>query len=393
MAAIQMLMQSGLATVTNLLNEYVSANWHRFYRGEMVSSTVQTITAGNSTLSRDNNTNNSYMTVFEPYSLSNVPLSFANSTIFYFEYKIDPFAGAQGGLSAAAPFSPTFGINTTTINNGNSGANTVYQEQHPDIANAYYFDGGQYQAASGIFQFEFDAPVIYDFRPILGTNASPPINGFGLQTRSLTVANVPYDCRTVTGARFYQNGFGTFSNSPSILVMPGSWTLVPGSDSGPTIFQPSKVGEILLSPPVDVTGFVMDQSSTTFSVQPGDLVIGTTMGTGVNSTEVHPNSIADGDNILPIYSWTRRRVLNANMVCTHGLSMWFSTVSKTYTVNRAINQLPGARYLVYRYNPNLIPSAPPPASAPPPPPPPPSGPGGGGSEGSIDDPNFNTQLN
>jgi hypothetical protein len=67
---------------------------------------------------------------------------------------------------------------------------------------------------------------------------------------------------------------------------------------------------------------------------------------------IFKNAIPSGDVKL-MYTWNRARVLNGGNNA-HGMSIWFSKVDATYSVSRAIDQYPGSRFLVFRYDPTGV---------------------------------------
>ena len=319
MSMVQMIMHSALNATS--LTDYMtsSGNWAKFYKGQMVTTSTNIVTAGNVSYGYDDQSSNSFYSVVADYSLADIPFNYSNSTIIYLEYKVSPFFDTNaGGFSSVAPRSPKFGV--TSIYNVNANANpyTAYEEAFPNPAGVYYL-----------------------------TDLNDAVNVYGnyaMQARSVSVANVPINPKDITSTVFYQNGFNNASDSPSTLTIPGYWRKV--SDSGATGFSYDVVASVEgESQTVYQYGNIIDTDTpATFSVKEGDLVIATTM------LAKHPvNAIPSGDVKL-LYTWNRARVLNGGNNA-HGMSIWFSTVDAAYSVSRAIDQYPGARFLVFRYDP------------------------------------------
>jgi len=328
MSMIQMIMHS--AQNSTSLSDYMTSagNWAKFYKGQMVTTSTNIVTAGNVSYGYDDQSSNSFYSVVANYSLADLPFSYANSTIIYLEYKVSPISATNsGGFSTSAPKSPKFGV--TSIYNVNANANpyTAYQEAFQSPASAYYLTD-------------------------LGAAVSM-YGDYAMQARSVAVANVPINPKDITSTVFYQNGYNNTSDSPSTLTIPGYWRKV--SDSGETGFRydvvASSEGE---SQTIYQYGFIIDTDTpATFTVKEGDLIIATTM------LAKHPvNAIPSGDVKL-MYTWNRARLVNGASNA-HGMSIWFSKVDATYSVSRAIDQYPGARFLVFRYDPTgVAPSLPP----------------------------------
>jgi hypothetical protein len=238
------------------------------------------------------------------------------------EYKVTSLNAPNiGGFSSGNSKSPKYGVTSIYSINANANPSIVYQEAFPDARLAYY------SVAENI-----------------GVSMS---STHGMQARSLAVANVPINPKDITSTLFYQNGFGILSASPSTLVMPGYWRKI--GDSGATAFRYGIVGSADGGEGTyDVYGNIIDTDTpATFSVQAGDLVIATTM-----LAKHVVNAVAGGD-IQQIFSWTRNRVISGGQNA-HGMSIWISKVSTTYSISRAIDQYPGARFLVFRYDPTGV---------------------------------------
>jgi hypothetical protein len=310
MSAIQAVLHRNNANIINIQN-YVVANWSRFYKGQVVTPDARVKNWSTDTLGYDENAVNEFTDISFSFSLSDIPLEYPISTIFYHEYKVEPIESISSATySSAAQFNPVFGVTTTDKNNFNARPITIFQERHPDPLLAEYDDG---------------------IRTTMYSN-------FGMQIKSLNVAQIENNSKTVIGTKFYQNGFNIQSDSPSVLLLPGFWSRV--IDSGATTFT-----QRYNSP--DYTNYYsMDiTTSATFSVTVGDLVIATTM------LEKHPYTAVDIGDIDLVYSWTRNRTVNGG-TAGHGLSLWFSNVDATYNVSRAITDYPASRFVVYRYDPN-----------------------------------------
>lgn len=307
------------------LADYITTdgNWAKFYKGQMVTAGTNTNTAGNVTYGLDNQTTNSFMTIASTYSLTDIPVNYPSSTIFYLEYKVNSKGSPnQGGFSSAAPFSPKYGVRTIYSINANANPYTAYAESAPAVPETFYL-----------------SPTFGNYVSMYGN--------YGMQARSVAVANVPIKAQDIIGTTFYQNGVNTESDSPSTLVMPGYWRRV--GDSGSTTFTSEVVdtgaGE---SGDYPIYGTVMNTTTpATFAVEPGDLVIATTM------LAKHPiDSVPSGD-VRRVFSWTRNRLVSGRQNA-HGMSIWISKETKTYSISRAIDQYPGSRFLVFRYDPTGI---------------------------------------
>ena len=328
MSVVQMIM-AGLR-YPNSLSDYISSsgNWAKFYKGQMVTTSTNTVSAGNVTYGLDSQTSNSYYAVASTYNLLDIPFDYTNSTIFYMEYKVTSLNNPNnGGFSSATLKSPKYGVTSIYSINANANPSIVYQEAFPPAAGVYYFtDQNAYDSMYG---------------------------NYSMQARSVSVANVPINPKDITSTLFYQNGYNIASASPSTLVMPGYWRKV--EDSGATGFSYDVVGSVEgENQTVYQYGYIIDTSTPAiFSVQAGDLVIATTM------LAKHPLNVANGGDIQQIFSWTRNRIVGGGQNA-HGMSIWISKVSATYSVSRAIDQYPGARFLVFRYDPTGVAPALPP---------------------------------
>lgn len=328
MSMIQMIMHSA-QNATSLTDYMTSAgNWAKFYKGQMVTTSTNIVTAGNVSYGYDDQSSNSFYSVVANYSLADLPFSYANSTIIYLEYKVSPiFDPNTGGFSSAATKSPKFGVTSIYTVNANANPYTAYEESFPSPAGVYYFtDQNVYESVYG---------------------------NYAMQARSVSVANVPINPKDITSTVFYQNGYNDSSDSPSTLIIPGYWRKV--SDSGATSFRFDVVDSVQgENQYFEQYGNIIDTDTpATFTVKEGDLVVATTM------LAKHPvNAIPSGDVKL-MYTWNRARQLSGGYN-DHGMSIWFSKVDATYSVSRAINQYPGARFLVFRYDPaGVAPALPP----------------------------------
>jgi len=310
MSAIQAVLHRNNANIINIQN-YVVANWSRFYKGQVVTPDARVKNWSTATLGYDDNAVNEFTDISFSFSLSDIPLEYPISTIFYHEYKVEPINNINDTtFSSSAGFNPVFGVTTTDKNNFNARPITIFQELHPNPLVAEYFDGVR--------------TTMY--------------STFGMQSKSLTVAQIENNSKTVLGTKFYQNGYHFQSDSPSVFLLPGYWARV--MDSGSTAFTQR------YNSPDYTNYYTMDTvTSATFSVTVGDLVIGTTM------LEKHPYTAVDIADIDLIYSWTRNRTVDGG-TAGHGLSLWFSKVDATYDISRAIGDYPASRFVVYRYDPN-----------------------------------------
>jgi hypothetical protein len=321
MSVVQMIM-AGLR-YPNSLSDYISSsgNWAKFYKGQMVTTSTNTVSAGNVTYGLDSQTSNSYYAVASTYNLLDIPFDYTNSTIFYMEYKVTSVLDPNGGgFSSANLKSPKYGVTSIYSINANANPSIVYQEAFPASYSTYYLD---------------DQNV-----------AISMYSNYAMQARSVAVANVPINPKDITSTLFYQNGYNIASASPSTLVMPGYWRKV--DDSGATGFNYGVVSSVFAENQyIDQYGYIIDTNTpASFSVQAGDLVIATTM------LAKHPLNVVAGGDIQQIFSWTRNRLVNGENA--HGMSIWISKVSATYSVSRAIDQYPGARFLVFRYDPSGV---------------------------------------
>lgn len=315
--------------------QYVAANWTKFYKGQMVRSDVNKYSWGDTTLGLDGQSSNYYQSIVASYALSDIPLNYTNSTIFYMEYKTESTSSTNlGGFSSATAnrtLSPIYGVSSIYSINANANPDIVYTEAHPDAGYAYY------QSAPNVYETMY-----------------PGTATFAMQARSVAVARVPINIKDITEARFYQNSYNDTSSSPSILVMPGYWSTA--YDSGATTFTPTIVGGQEWTG--DIIGDVMDTTQASeIDVKAGDLIIGTTM------LEKHPVDAINPEYVTLVYSWTRNRANQGG----HGTSIWFSKVDAIFNISRAINQYPGSRFTVYRYNAAGV-AQPLPVVVPPPPP-------------------------
>lgn len=330
---VMQMMLNGLQYPVSL-TEYMTTNgnWAKFYKGQMVTANTNTNSVGNVTYGLDTQSSNSFMTIASTYSLVDIPVNYSSSTIFYLEYKVNSLGSPNlGGFSSTNQFSPKYGVRSIYAINANANPYTAYAETAPNASEIYYFDTNlNYYVAM--------------------------YSTYAMQARSVAVANVPIKSQDITATTFYQNGFNTESDSPSTLIMPGYWRKV--GDSGATTFSTEEVDSYINEggEPVPIYGTVMNTTTPAiFTVEPGDLVIATTM------LAKHPINAVPGGDTQRVFSWTRNRLVSGRENA-HGMSIWFSKTSSSYSISRAIDQYPSSRFLVFRYDPTGVASPLPPVT-------------------------------
>ena len=301
MAVQQMLLGGGLSL--QYIIDYICANWSMFYKGDMVSPTVQHYDNGN--VSSVNG--GSWIQLPASYDLSAIPISLPSTTVIYQELKLDPDGEPNdGGFANTYPGSG-YRINSYTITN----PSMVYTEAFPSNS-----DGD-----SNVISYEDPLnPGTYLYLYVTGA-----------QGRSLATKSYSLPTKDVVSSSFFINPYRNAYTSPSQLVLPGVWEQV--SDSGAIAF-----------PEAGGNAYVMDTTSTSnVSVLQGDLVI------GITGLAKHPVDAMDPDHVQLFYSWARNADNADPGSCAHGMSLWFSKVAETISISRAIDQYPAARFVVFRY--------------------------------------------